>query len=224
MGNVSNSVKIGIDVTLDENINDNTPVAANGVTVALVRTIPADKWSTIVLPFALNSTQIDAVFGADTEVAELTSGTSTTVNFETTTAMAANQPYIIKVKEMFTGATIENVDIVEGTPTQTIGDWQFVGSYVLTNIPIGGYFFSNNKLYHAANANNTLKPFRAYLKNNGANAHELNFTVDGETTSVADVRGQIEDGRCEYFNLAGQRVAQPAKGLYIVNGKKVVIK
>ena len=224
LGNVSNSVKIGIDVTLDENINDNTPVAANGVTVALVRTIPADKWSTIVLPFALNSTQIDAVFGADTEVAELTSGTSTTVNFETTTAMAANQPYIIKVKEMFTGATIENVDIVEGTPTQTIGDWQFVGSYVLTNIPIGGYFFSNNKLYHAANANNTLKPFRAYLKNNGANAHELNFTVDGETTSVADVRGQIEDGRCEYFNLAGQRVAQPAKGLYIVNGKKVVIK
>ena len=44
---------------------------------------------------------------------------------------------------------------------------------------------------------------------------------DGGTTSISElnVKGQA-DGT--YFNLAGQRVAQPTKGLYIVNGKKVI--
>ena len=50
----------------------------------------------------------------------------------------------------------------------------------------------------------------------------LGFDGD-DTTSISElsVKGQT-DG--EFFNLAGQRVAQPTKGLYIVNGKKVVIK
>ncbi len=50
------------------------------------------------------------------------------------------------------------------------------------------------------------------------------FELDDETTGVAEVRSKMTDGRSEYFNLAGQRVAQPTKGLYIVNGKKVIIK
>ena len=52
----------------------------------------------------------------------------------------------------------------------------------------------------------------------------LEFTFDDETTGVDDVRSKMSDGRSEYFNLAGQRVAHPTKGLYIVNGKKYVIK
>ncbi len=50
------------------------------------------------------------------------------------------------------------------------------------------------------------------------------FTLwDDETTSV-DVRGKIEDVRGDYFDLQGRRVANPTKGLYIVNGKKVIMK
>lgn len=46
---------------------------------------------------------------------------------------------------------------------------------------------------------------------------------EGDVTAIEAVKAQnIVKG--EYFNLAGQRVAQPTKGLYIVNGKKVVIK
>ena len=52
----------------------------------------------------------------------------------------------------------------------------------------------------------------------------LGFGGDGNTTSVNDVRSKMVEGRGEFYNLAGQRVAQPTKGLYIVNGKKVVIK
>jgi len=235
LGDVSNKVKIGIDVTLDES-EDYTPSAGTDVTVALVRTIPADKWSTIVLPFSLTSAQIDETFGAGAEVAALTGSTNSTVNFETVTTMEANQPYIIKVAEQFTGATIEDVELVEASPTQTVGDWQFVGTYSEGNIPVDGYFFSNNRLYCATGTGNTLKPFRAYLKYNGASpARDLEFIIDGETTGVQELRNPRIEELKSYYDLQGRRVAQPTsratlspsglrKGLYIVDGKKVVIK
>ena len=49
-------------------------------------------------------------------------------------------------------------------------------------------------------------------------------TVATTTTGIADVRSKMEDVRGEIYDLQGRRVAQPTKGLYIVNGKKVVIK
>ena len=52
----------------------------------------------------------------------------------------------------------------------------------------------------------------------------LGFDFNGEVTGINEVRGKMEDVRDKVYNLAGQRVAQPTKGLYIVNGKKVVIK
>jgi len=58
-----------------------------------------------------------------------------------------------------------------------------------------------------------------------ADAHEFGFVfADNGTTGIADVKAKAEEVNCEFFNLAGQRVAQPTKGLYIVNGKKVIIK
>lgn len=48
---------------------------------------------------------------------------------------------------------------------------------------------------------------------------------EGETTSLREIRNEeLGMKNAEYFNLNGQRVAQPTKGLYIVNGRKVVIK
>jgi hypothetical protein len=72
----------------------------------------------------------------------------------------------------------------------------------------------------------TVKPFRAYLHyvNPNPGAHILSILFD-DATGIEKVEKDAsvkENG--EFFNLAGQRVAQPTKGLYIVNGKKVVIK
>ena len=68
----------------------------------------------------------------------------------------------------------------------------------------------------------TVPEGKAYLKVTGGDARE--FIGFGDTTGIADVKGKMSDVRGEYYNLAGQRVAQPTKGLYIVNGKKVIIK
>ena len=55
----------------------------------------------------------------------------------------------------------------------------------------------------------------------GARVLEMNLE-DGDVTAIETVKSEKADG--QYYNLAGQRVAQPTKGLYIVNGRKVVVK
>ncbi len=67
---------------------------------------------------------------------------------------------------------------------------------------------------------------KCYLSvNKSSSAPEFFGLVgDGNTTGMNDVRNKMAEGRGEFYNLNGQRVAQPTKGLYIVNGRKVVIK
>lgn len=57
-----------------------------------------------------------------------------------------------------------------------------------------------------------------------ASARELNLEFDNETTGVTDVRSKMADVRSDFYDVQGRKVANPTKGLYIVNGKKVVIK
>ena len=88
------------------------------------------------------------------------------------------------------------------------------------------YYIASDKFHKATSG--TLQSGKAYLKvANGEvpTAPVLNFVFDlGETTSIADVRSNKAEVSGEVYNLNGQRVAQPTKGLYIVNGRKVVIK
>ena len=81
--------------------------------------------------------------------------------------------------------------------------------------------------FYKANNGRSLAVGKAYLYLDGgisAAREFFAFDFDDETTGVADTRGKMEDVRGEYFDLQGRKVAQPAKGLYIKNGKKYVIK
>ncbi len=64
---------------------------------------------------------------------------------------------------------------------------------------------------------------KAYLSLTTSPAPTLFFNFN-DMTGIDEVRSQKEEVKGAYYNLAGQRVAQPTKGLYIVNGRKVVIK
>ena len=217
----------------DENTDYADAIAAhNGerVTMNFTRGITAGKWSTICLPFDLNSSQQTSVFGADVEVAKLTNeSTESTLKFATLSdeTMEANKPYAIKVASDFSTATIPNVTLSYATPTPSVtaGDWTFTGVYTPGNIPADRYFFSDNKLWRAADDTNTIKAFRGYFTNNsGAGAREVDFSVDGELTGIRTIESGVQDVENEYFDLQGRKVAQPTKGLYIVNGKKIIVK
>ena len=76
----------------------------------------------------------------------------------------------------------------------------------------------------------TLKKGKAYLATKteltpetGARGFDIIFD-EGETTGISAALMNNERMNNEVYNLSGQRVAQPTKGLYIVNGKKVIIK
>lgn len=223
--NVKNISFTALDnVALDES-ESYTP-EAKFANVTLTRSIAANKWSTICLPFDMTAEQVTATFGADVNLATLTSGDASTLYFSTATTIEANQPYAIKVATDFASATIDGVTIKTGTTTQTVGDWQFVGNYTKdTAIPENSYFFSNNKLYKAADGTNKVQPFRGYFAYTGSvEARGLNFIIDGETTALTLVNSEKRIMNSEVYDLQGRRVAQPTKGLYIVNGKKVIIK
>ena len=91
----------------------------------------------------------------------------------------------------------------------------------------------NGKIYGLANkggvvgfykvsSSSAVPAWHVYLDISDASAPDF-LGFDGGTTSISElnVKSQAEG---EFFNLAGQRVAQPQKGLYIVNGKKVIFK
>ena len=79
--------------------------------------------------------------------------------------------------------------------------------------------------YRVNSAGNEMGDNTAYLHvaDGAAGSARAFYLFGGESTSVESVK-QEQKVNGEFFNLAGQRVAQPTKGLYIVNGKKVTIK
>ena len=74
----------------------------------------------------------------------------------------------------------------------------------------------------------TIPAGKAFLKNGaysaGGGARALNIVFGDESTGISTVNGSQSKVNGEYYNLSGQRVTAPQKGLYIVNGKKVFIK
>lgn len=66
---------------------------------------------------------------------------------------------------------------------------------------------------------------KAYLSYSGGGASNF-FGLDDDGTTSIDVRSKMSEVRCDglYYDLNGRRVMNPTKGIYIVNGKKIVIK
>ena len=116
-----------------------------------------------------------------------------------------------------TAEDTEDVDanqlhISDGTVT---GDGSTI--YVLANKTSHGVGFYKFK------KDSTVPAGKVYLRNPSVSAPEFFGFGDG-TTGIDEVRSNTEEVRSDYHDLQGRRVAQPTKGLYIVNGKKVIIK
>lgn len=239
-------------VVLDET-SAITPEAATGVNVRVKRTISANQWSTICLPFAMSEAQVKEAFGSDVQLGDFT-GYETTedgdaitginVKFTAATAIEANHPYIIKVSQAVSEFTADGVDIdpdeakveydngLTGKKRKVLGS--FVGTYVADfdfyndaeNYPL---FLSGNKFYYATENTKHMKAFRGYFDfvdylDEAENAEARVFIVFGnDTTGIGDIQHETT-GDDRYYNLGGQRVEQPSRGLYIKNGKKVMIK
>ena len=210
------------DIPLDENSYYNALriQASHGGEgdITLSRSIAANTWSTIVLPFDLAASDIETVFGTGASVAELTAGSAELLTFSTTLTdnkMHANQPYAIRVASEFTSATVEGVTIANATPTQTVDGWDFTGTYAASTIPAGSYFFSANQLWRAEDATNAIKPFRAYFTYSGSlSAPQMRFIINAQETTTG-----LWDGS------EGWRDVQKGEALkFVENGRLLILR
>ncbi len=232
---ISNTIRTVLDET-----STTAPTASNGaVNVRVKRTINANEWSTICLPFAMTAEQIGAAFGSNVtvELADFTGytveGNCIKVGFSDVTAIEANHPYIIKVSAGISEFLADNVVIdpssdprVSYKSGKKLKD--FVGTFVAefdfyneaTNTPL---FLSENKFWYATEKTKKMKAFRGYFDFNDelSDAASRITMVFNEDTGIRSVTSQTT---CETYDLQGRRVVKPAGGLYIKGGKKVIMK
>ena len=252
---VTFKVKVVSVVTLDENSTE-APTAADGVNVLVKRTIAANEWGTICLPFAMSAEQVTAAFGSDVKLCDFTGHdfeeaangdiTSITMNFEAVTPLAieANHPYIIKVSSPVTQFSVENVDIVpEADPCIEFDNGKtgnrrvvysgFYGTYqAQTEVPEFALFLSGGQFYYSKGLTK-MKGYRAYFETqeilskveNAAGA-KIGFNIDGETTGIDNSQLSIVNSNDGWYTLDGIKLnGEPKKkGIYIKDGRKVVVK
>lgn len=230
-------------VVLDET-STTAPEASDGaVNVRVKRTIKANEWSTICLPFAMDATQVKAAFGNDVQLADADSYETTedggdivgiNIKFNNATAIEANHPYIIKVSSAITSFVVDGVVVApadkERNRRTSLGSGSyFVGNYVSqTAVPEFCLFLSGNKFWYSL-GDTKIKAFRGY------------FDLKDVLTDVEDTYGSriimsfdeatgintIEHSSFtinRYYDLQGRSVENPGKGIYLKNGKKVVVK
>ena len=241
--------------TILDETSTTAPEAATGVDVRVLRTIKANEWSTICLPFAMTAEQVTAAFGDDVTV-ELGDADSyeTTENddeeiiginikFNDVTSIEANHPYIIRVSKNIASFDVDGVDVApaerERNRRKSMGSGSyFVGNYAnQTEVPEFCLFLSDNKFWYSI-GDTKMKAFRGYFKLKDVLTEveeaeaRISFIFDNsETTGISATlndNGEMINDNAVY-DLQGRRVSESVilnsklrKGLYIVNGKKVI--
>ncbi|MBR5689679.1 MAG: hypothetical protein IKX17_04460, partial [Prevotella sp.] len=155
----------------------------------------------------------------------------------------ANHPYIIKVSDDIAEFEVEGVDIapedepIVATVKRTKKQWsEMIGTYVAnTTVDDQCLFLSGGKFYYSTGLTK-MKAFRAYFDffdvltsvENGSAGAKIGLVInDGETTSLnEELRMKSEEFGEGWYSIDGMKLnGEPKKkGIYIKDGRKVVVK
>ena len=229
---------------LDELSTEAPEATTEAVDVRVKRTFVADQWSTICLPFPMTAEQLADAFGT-VVLADFT-GYDTTedgdnviqiiANFNSVTSLEANHPYLIKVSN---ATDYENGFTVDGVIVNPSDELEInfgtnrkpkaiVGTYKAETVVPEECLFLNEDLFWYSDGNTTMKAFRAYfdfydvVEVAAEESAPVVINLDGQLTRIDQLN--IDNNDDNYYTLDGRAVKTPGKGVYIHNGKKVVIK
>lgn len=229
--------------TLDETKTDNVIETYENANVTLQRTLSKDYWNTFCVPFALDAKQVTQYFGEGTQLRTYEGNCENNiVYFATVDNIEAGKPYIMKPgNAVVTNPTFEGVSMVatgldeNGNP-QAVGDAstvQMKGIYnqVLLNTDKTELFLGDNDLFYYPIDDidaRTIGGLRAYfIVPQGTDIKKLRANLDGTPTSL-DTIFDTEESNAPVYNLQGQCVGNSLRalksGIYIQNGKKIVVK
>ena len=203
--------------------------------ITLNRTLVANKWNTLCVPFAISEEEIKANFGEGTLVEKLDAVNGNTVNFADATSIEPGVPYLIKPTVAGTTYTFNGKEVSADAPkTEGNADVTFQGIYSPTDI-------TNNGTVKAAgvtedgkvlfvNAGSKTKAFRCFFTisdNASITPAMLKVSIKGVETAINSIvmdNSNATDNAI--YNLQGQRVNGNSltKGIYIKNGKKFAVK
>ncbi len=222
------------DTDNTSNIDSNVGVYAN-VTLS-GRTLQTGGWNTFCVPFNLDTP-------SGWTVKELTSsslsGNTLTLTFSDAASIAAGNPYLVRVDETVASPTFSGVTIASVMTNTTTTYADFVPVMSPTSLTGGDksvLFVSGGNTLTYPSGNGDINAFRAYfqLKGDAAGVKAFNMSFEeDDATAIEMVNGQSSMVNGPVYNLAGQRLnnsqfiihnSQLPCGIYIVNGKKVIIK
>ena len=219
-------------VTLDaekDNANDITSANNTVRDVSLIRTLDANIWNTFCVPFAFK-VENSALAGAKVKEFDKIEDTSTTMYMKDATYILPGRPYLVKPtanieNPTFSAVAIDNEDVTKmkvGNDTYTL-----IGTYSPKTISEDNiYGVKANGAIAKGKKGTTIKGLRAYFIINGnGNGAKINFG-DDETTGIENIVPPTAISNQKVYNLNGQYVGNDLKampkGIYIVNGKKVI--
>ena len=192
--------------------------------VSYDRVFKTDNYvQSFVLPFGFT-------VPAGTTVAELSSVNGDNLVFKPVTKTVANKPYLVVTTDADFINNLKNVEVKATTGadlTTTVEGVSHIGSYTAQSVE-NVYGYANGKFVKANTG--SVKPFRTYVKvADGQQAAPMAFgvNIEGTVTGINNAT-TAATAKEAIYNLQGVRVSGDlkhlTKGVYIVNGQKVVVK
>lgn len=228
--------------TFDETSTQNVIENCSYANVTLKRTVESSHWNTFCVPFSLTADQVAKYFGEGTMLRTYEGDFNNNIaNFKVVDNIEAGKPYLLKPgNTVVENPTFEEVSVVatnldaDKNP-QAVGDaamFQMKGIYnhvTLAQNETNLYLGEGNLFYSPADAEACeMNGLRAYfIVPENTDINKLRANIDGTATSLGAIFN-TEENNAPVYNLQGQRVGSSLgslkSGIYIKNGKKVVVK
>ena len=182
------------------------------------------------------------MFGEGAKVAaykgSTVNGDHVTLNFEEQTSMTANTPYMIKpglnASKKANGVVLESASGLKKVEDANANGITFVGNYTTGQTLQQNSFFISNNVFYRASGQETMNAYRATFQVSTSTPAKIMNTVfvgeGGSVTAIDDVHVSPQ-GFFDVYHINGMLVKKNAidlngldKGIYIINGKKYVVK
>lgn len=219
-------------ITLNENGNNTQTLEDNLgkiVDVETSRTLRAGIWNTLCLPFAVSNGVLNEAFG-EGQAPAMRMYSSYDGNVMTfvpvgNNTIPAGEPFLLHIDKGCVNPTFHAVTIEAATPAAIPhGDVTFQGIFSQTSLNTDGsdlFIGTDNYLYQPAANTNTMGGLRAYIHR--TNSARISLAVDDSSTAVECLEAEAPQSAVAY-TLQGLRTTVLHRGIYVVDGKKVVVK
>ena len=225
------------EVVVDENATQDDMlnlIIDNGnkiVNAKLNRTLIADGgWYTFSVPFDVKDVNSTAL--SEAEIRKYKSMNGSIMEFEATTELKAGHAYLVKPSVDITTPIFKSITLSEGdTSKDGENGYEFIATLGSKELKTDGtnlFLGADNKFYIPTETGNKMKALRGYfVAPSGESGSKMGINIDGETNYITTLNGSaVVYGKV--YNLNGQYVGNDVKslkkGVYVVNGRKFIVK